>query len=180
MAKPDKICVGAIAGVHGVRGGVRVLSFTAMPDDIFAYGTLSDEDGKRKFDLKHVGMVKNYFIATIKGVSDRTAAEKLKGTKLFISRDVLPKTKKNEYYEADLVGLKAKDKLGKPQGKVLGVYDFGAGSFLEIKPEKGKSFMLPFNDDCVPEIDVDGGVVIVEIPEGWLSEEKPDKKESKS
>lgn len=180
MAKPEKICVGAIAGVHGVRGNVRVLSFTALPEDIFAYGVLSDEHGKKTFELKNVGMVKNHFIATIKGISDRTAAGKLKGTKLFISRGLLPEPGKREYYEADIVGLKVRDNKGKALGKVLGVYDFGAGSFLEIKPEKGNSFMLPFNDDCVPEVDVGGGFVVVDVPEDWLSNEKPDKKESKS
>jgi 16S rRNA processing protein RimM len=126
-----------------------------------------------------MGLVKDDFIATIKGIDDRTAAENLRGTKLFVSRDKLPKAKDGEYYEADLQGLEAKTEDGETIGTIEALHDYGAGSFLEIKPQKGPSFMLPFTDAHVPTVDIEKGFATVLIPEGWLNVEKPEKKGKK-
>jgi len=172
MASDRKICVGMIAGAHGVRGLVRLRSFTEDPGSIINYGTLTDESGKQKFDFALKSSLNDHFIAAIEGVTDREAAEELRGTKLFVARSRLPKIRKGEYYEADLVGLKAQNKKGKAFGTVLAVHNYGAGPFLEIGMTKRDSFMLPFTDACVPDVDVGEGRILIEPPTGWLDEKK--------
>ncbi len=174
-----RILVGVILGAHGVRGDVRVRSYTADPKSLFMFKTIADESGKRVFALKRKGATKNDFIASIVDVKDKDSADALRGTKLFVERAALPKARKSEYYEVDLVGLKVLTVEGKPLGEVQALHDYGAGPFLEIQPKKGASFMLPFNDVYVPEIDLDGGALTVFVPEGWLNaESKPEKGKS--
>ncbi|MDD5586306.1 MAG: ribosome maturation factor RimM [Alphaproteobacteria bacterium] len=176
MKKEAKIQVGAILGAHGVQGEVRLRSFTTDPEAIFAFKKLSGEDGKQAFEPKRKGAMKGDFIVSLKGVTDRNGAEALRGTKLFVARSALPKAGKNEYYEADLAGLAARGEDGKSCGTVLALHDYGAGAFLEIQPLSGASFMLPFTDDYVPEVDLAAGCLTVVVPEGWLAAEKPEGK----
>lgn len=175
MADDRKICVGVIAGAHGVRGSVRLRSFTEDPEAVGSYGPLMDEEG-RKFSIRLQGVMKDHFIASIEGVKDRDEAEALKGTKLFVSRAALPKLKPREYYEADLVGLPVEDKAGVACGKVQAVHNYGGGPFLEIAPAKGGTYMLPFTKAYVPEVDIKAGRVVIDPPEGWVGEPKPAKK----
>lgn len=165
--------MGAIAGAHGIRGEVRLRSFTDDPEAIFDYAPLVSEDGARIFKIEFKGVNKDCFIAAIEGVKDRNASEALRGMKLFVERGKLPKTKKGEFYEADLVGLIAKDGQGKAYGKILATHNHGAGVFLEIGTNKKDSFMLPFTDACVPEVDVKAGFALIAPPDGWLDKEKP-------
>jgi 16S rRNA processing protein RimM len=167
MGNSRKICVGMFAGAHGVRGLALIRSFTQDPETIMDYDRLEDEDGQ-VFELTIKSAVKDCFIAEMKGVSSREAAAALKGTKLYVGRDVLPKLRKREYYEADLVGLTVKDKADQDHGKILSVHDYGAGPFLEIGASKEKSFMLPFTDACVPEVDIKKGAVVIDLPDGWV------------
>ena len=179
MTNDKKICVGAIVGVHGVRGQVRLASFTDDPEAIFDYAPLMDEKATRVFALTFRGTGKDHYIASIKGVATREEAEALKGTRLYVERATLPPEEEGTYYHADLMGLKAQDAAGKPVGIVENVFDYGAGTFLEIKPTNAKSFMLPFKDAFVPTVDLIGGFIEVIIPEGWLAEEKPPKEKKK-
>lgn len=172
--KPDrKIQVGVILGAHGVRGAVRLRSLMEKPESIFGFNTVSDESGARRFALKRAGAGKDHFIVTLQGVGDRNAAEALRGVKLFVGRTALPPLKKRAYYAVDLVGLNIVDRDGKSYGSVLALHDYGAGAFLEIKPAKGPSFMLPFNDMFVPEVDLEARQATVVVPDGWLTPEKP-------
>lgn len=175
MKTDRKICVGQITGAHGVRGWVRLRSFTEDPESIAAYD-LTDEDGEG-IDLELEGQVKDQFIASIKNVKNRDDAEALRGTKLFVARTRLPKTRTREYYEVDLVGLEAFDDRGQSHGTVLGVHNYGAGTFLEIGKTRKAAFMLPFSDACVPEVELDKGRIQIHPPENWLKEEKPEKPE---
>ena len=177
MAQDKKICVGVVLGAHGVRGEVRLRSFTAEPEAIFRYKPLTDEAGIQTFVVKKKGVIKDGFTASFKDSDSREAAEALRGTKLYIERANLPKPKKGEYYEADLIGLAAQDAEGVVVGAVMALHNYGAGAFLEIKPPQGDSFMLPFTDACVPEVDIAGGLIRVAIPEGWLAPAKPPKDE---
>lgn len=161
-----------IAGAHGIRGQIRLRSFTDDPESIFDYKPLTDENCQRVFKLKQIGIHKDTYIVALDGVKDRNEAENLRGTKLFIDRQKLPKTKKGQYYEADLIGLSAQDNNGKIFGKILGVHNYGAGPFLEIGTNKKDSFMLPFTDVCVPDVNIGAGHVVISPPDGWLSEEK--------
>jgi len=175
MKENQRLCVGAIVGVHGVRGQVRVASFTAEPEALFTYSPLTDERGTRTFELSRKGVGKDHFIVALAGVSDRDQAEAMRGTELFVERSLLPASEDGTYYHADLIGLKAKDEAGLTQGIVDAVHDYGAGTFLEIKPAARPSFMLPLQEAFVPEVNLKDGFLRVVIPEGWLSEEKPEK-----
>jgi 16S rRNA processing protein RimM len=162
----NRILLGIVAAPHGVRGLVRIRSFTENPMAVAGYGPLSDETGKKRFKVEALSANRDAVLARIDGVADRNAAEALRGVKLYVERSVLPATGAKEWYEADLIGLRAVGKDGKDWGKVVAFHDFGAGSMMEITG----GLMLPFNDEAVPEIDVEGGKVTVDPPAGLLAE----------
>jgi 16S rRNA processing protein RimM len=161
----ERLCLGVITGTHGVRGQVRVKSFTEKPEDIAAYGVLMDERG-RGFRLTLTGASKGVLLARVEGVEDRDAAAALKGTRLYVERDVLPEIGEPEtWYRADLVGLAAEDVAGRPLGRVAEVHNFGAGDLLEVTDEGGRSGLYPFTRQVVPVVDVAGGRIVIEPPE---------------
>lgn len=158
-----------IVGVHGVRGMVKLKLFGENPDALTAYGPLEDETGKHDFTLANLQPHGTIWLATIDGLSDRTAAEKLRGTKLFLQRDKLPEIKDEKtYYHADLIGMTAKDTEGQIIGKVIGVANFGAGDLLDVKPPKGNSFYVPFTDAIVPAVDLDKNELTIDAPPGLI------------
>ncbi|MES1151081.1 MAG: ribosome maturation factor RimM [Dongia sp.] len=163
------ILLGAIAGVHGIRGEVKVKSFTEDPMSIAAYGPLYDEQG-RTFTLKLTskGAKDSVVIARIDGIADRNAAEALKGRRLYAPRDALPAIEaEDEFYASDLIGLAVEDAAGKSYGKVADVQDYGAGPMLVIDGET--SFDLPFADGFVPEVDVKAGKIVIALPEDFFT-----------
>ena len=160
----DRVLLGVVAAPHGVRGLVRIKSFTDDPMAVAAYGPLSDETGKKAYRVEALSAARGAVLARIEGVADRTAAEALRGLRLYVERERLPGTDEREWYEADLIGLSAVGRDGRDWGKVTGFHDFGAGSVMELSG----GVMLPFTDEAVPEIDVEGGKVVVEPPAGLL------------
>ncbi|MGP1394422.1 MAG: ribosome maturation factor RimM [Inquilinaceae bacterium] len=169
-SRPDKVCVGMIAGVHGVRGLVKVKPFTADPEGVTAYGPVTD-DRDRPIRLDLQSMLKGQWLARIDGIGDRTAAQALTGTRLYVDRSRLPEPEEEEYYHADLLGLMAVTPDGKALGRVGAVHDFGAGDVLEIVPdaataEAGADTMLvPFTRAAVPSVDLAAGRVVVDVPD---------------
>lgn len=162
---PDrKVCIGVIAGPHGVNGLVRVKSFTADPEDVAAYGPVTDVAGARQFRLKLTGAARDMLIARIEGVKDRNAAEALRGVELYIDRDRLPQPGEDEFYHADLIGMPARSTDGSEIGTVTALYDYGAGDMIEIRLRKGGVELLPFNKAVVPQIDLDQGFVVIALP----------------
>jgi 16S rRNA processing protein RimM len=163
--------MGVIVGVHGVRGEVRVKVFTSEPEAIGAYGPLTDGSGIRSFKLKFLRQTKGVVIARIQGITDRDAAEALKGTELYTDRGSLPETEDDDtFYHADLVGLKAEDMDGNPVGQVVAVFDHGAGDVLDIRTiADGRLISLPFTREVVPVVDVAAGRLAVNMPEGLLA-----------
>jgi 16S rRNA processing protein RimM len=162
---PDrKVCIGAIAGVHGVRGLVRIKSFTDAPEDVTAYGPVTDAGGSRRFVIEAKGMVRGMVLAHIDGVDDRDAADRLRGTELYVDRDVLPVPEAEEYYHADLIGLDVEMGDGAHLGTVKAVQNFGGGDILEVARDDGGVDMLPFTHAVVPEVDVVGRRLVVEPP----------------
>jgi 16S rRNA processing protein RimM len=159
-----RILVGAITGAHGVHGQVRIKSFTDDPAAVAAYGALSDESGQRRFELTVTGRIKGGVIARIDGVGDRTAAEVLRGLRLYVPRDALPTTGTDEYYWVDLIGLKAELADGTSFGRIVDVQNYGAGDVLEIERPDGTTELLPFADRTVPVVDVAAGRVVVDPP----------------
>lgn len=160
--------LGVITGAHGVKGEVRVKSFTAAPGAIAGYGPLEDEPGQRRFALAVRGAVRGQLIARVDGVLDRNAAERLKGTRLYVARDALPAPAADEYYHADLVGLAVLLKDGGPLGRVRAVHDFGAGGNLEVEKPDGGVVLVPFTEQVVPEVDLVEGRLVVDPPAGLL------------
>ncbi|HLJ63213.1 MAG TPA: ribosome maturation factor RimM [Stellaceae bacterium] len=163
-----RVCLGVITGVHGVRGVVRVKSFTADPRAIAQYGALSDEKNTRRFELRVVGEVKGVVLVAVTGINDRNEAETLKGIRLYADRDALPPPQPEEFYHADLIGLEAVTRGGEPIGEVRAVHDFGAGDTLEVERREGGAVMVPFTRAVVPEIDIEGGRLVIEPPLGLL------------
>ncbi len=161
----DRLCVAVIAGAHGVRGDVRIKSFTADPEGLAAYGPLTDKTGGREFRIKILGLARGLLRAHIKGVDDRNAAEALAGVELYIERGRLPETEDDEFYHSDLIGLKATLEDGTDYGVVRTLHDFGAGDVIEIELSAGGTVFLPFTRTVVPSVDLDAGVVVVVLPE---------------
>lgn len=169
MSASDKrVCVGVVAGAHGVRGAVRIKSFTAEPKDVAGYGPLEDEGGGQHFTLRLVGAAKGVVIGWLSGVTDRDHAEALRGLTLYLPRDALPPTEAEEFYHADLIGLEAVLGDGTPLGQVKAVHDFGAGDTLEITRSEGPPAMVPFTRAVVPVVDLDAGRLVVAPPPGLL------------
>ena len=159
-----RVCLGVITGAHGVRGLVKVKSFAEVPEDLAAYGPLTDEDGARVYTLSVTGHSKDALLVRVEGVGDRDQAQALKGTRLFVPRDVLPALDEEEtYYHADLLGLAAEDREGRPLGLVAAVHNFGAGDILELDGKDRR--LVPFTREAVPEVDLEGGRLVVELAE---------------
>lgn len=171
---PARLLLGVVIGAQGIRGEVKVKTFTGDPEAIGDYGPLSDAKAERQFRLKVRRVSKgDVVIAAIQGITDRNAAEAMKGTELYVSREALPPAEDGEFYYADLVGLQAVTTDGKALGQIVAVHNFGAGDMLEVRPEGGASVMVPFTDDAVPEVDLDAGRVGVD-PAFWLGAEAGD------
>jgi 16S rRNA processing protein RimM len=162
----EMICVGAIAGAFGVAGEVRLKSFCTEPADIGSYGPLSSEDGKQVYKITLTRPVAGGLGARISGVTTKEAADALRGTSLFVPRAKLPKLSDDEFYHADLIGLDAFDTGGVQIGKVLAIYNHGAGDILEISSSRHKSeLLLPFTMAIVPNVDLAAGRIVVNMPE---------------
>jgi 16S rRNA processing protein RimM len=163
--RPQLILLGQIINAHGIRGELRVRSFTADPAAIADYGPLSTIAGDRRFALKIVRVTDKGIIARIKGVDDRTAAEALQGTELYVDRALLPGATTDEYYHADLIGLRAQTPDGETIGRIVSVQNFGAGDLIEMLPDAGgPSEFIPFEKAWVPHVDIGTGIVVVDRP----------------
>ncbi|MEA2954197.1 MAG: rRNA processing protein RimM [Alphaproteobacteria bacterium] len=161
----DRVCVARIGAPHGVRGEVRLWTFTEDPMAVRQYGPLQAEDGSRVFEIVAARAAKDHIVARLRGVDDRDAAERLTNIKLYVAREQLPETDDDTFYYADLVGLAAVGKDGSDLGSVIAVHDFGAGTLLEIQPQHGASILLPFTTAAVPTVDLAGGKVVIVPPE---------------
>jgi 16S rRNA processing protein RimM len=163
MAAP--ICVARIGAAHGVRGAVKLWTFTEDPLAVKSYGPLMTKDGARQFEVTHVREAKDHLVATLKGIATREEAERLNGLELYIAREKLPTTDDDEYYHAGLIGLAAVTSAGAPLGRVIAIHNFGAGDIIEIAPPQGATMLLPFTNAVVPTVDIAGGQVVIELPE---------------
>jgi len=163
------VCVARIGAPHGVRGEVRLWSFTADPLAVKDLCPLETEDGKRAFTIETLRPAKEFFVVRLKGIADRNAAEALRNVELYVARERLPEPDDEEFYHADLIGLTVVDTGGAALGTVIAVHNFGAGDLIEIKrAERGATVMLPFTQDVVPTIDIAGGRIVVDPPAGAL------------
>jgi 16S rRNA processing protein RimM len=165
MAVAAPICVARIGAAHGVRGAVKLWTFTEDPLAIRDYGPLLTKDGARQFEVAQVREAKDHLVATFKGVASREDAERLNGIELYVAREKLPETDDDEYYHADLIGLAAVNTADEPLGRVAAIHNFGAGDIIEIAPPHGPTLLLPFTNAVVPTVDLKGGRVVIELPQ---------------
>jgi 16S rRNA processing protein RimM len=162
MAAP--ICVARIGAAHGVRGAVKLWTFTEDPLAVKRYGPLATKDGARSFEVTHAREAKGHLVATLKGIATREDAERLNGLELYVAREKLPATDADEYYHADLIGLAAVSAADQPIGRVIAIHNFGAGDIIEIAPPNGATLLLPFTNAVVPIVDLAKGCVVIELP----------------
>lgn len=144
-----------------------------------AYGPVSDEKGERMFELEFMRMAKAQVVARIPGVTDRNAAEALRGVRLFVPRAVLPEPEPDEFYFDDLTGLWVETMDGSPLGKVIAVQDFGTGPLLEVDKPRGATILVPFTRDIVPVVDLAAGRIQIDPPPGLLEPVDKDAKKSR-
>jgi 16S rRNA processing protein RimM len=164
------VCLGQIGAPHGVRGEVRLRSFTEEPEAIAGYGPLQTEDG-RAIEIESLRPAKDHFVAALAGIHDRDAAAQLANAKLYAPRERLPQlADPEEFYYADLIGLAVVDRGGEPIGSVVAIHNFGAGDLIEVRLDASrKSELLPFNDSNVPKVDIAAGTIVIDPPADWLS-----------
>ena len=166
----NRVCVARIGAAHGTGGEVRLWPFTAQAEAVATYGPLQTADGTRAFEIEALRPAKDFLVARLKGVTDRAAAERLCNTDLYVPRERLPLPEPEEFYYADLIGLRAEDPAGRVVGSVVAVHNFGAGDILEIAPGAGgDTVMLPFSTAVVPGVEIAAGRIVVEMPEGLLA-----------
>jgi 16S rRNA processing protein RimM len=170
----NRICIARIGAAHGTGGEVRLWPYTTRAEDVAAYGPLQSADGRQVFEIVSLRSGKEFLVARFKGVTDRTAAERLCNTDLYVPRERLPEPEPEEFYHADLIGLRADDNAGQTVGTVVAVHNFGAGDILEIAPAAGgETVMHPFTAAAVPHIEIAAGRIVVVLPEEPAEEESP-------
>ncbi|MEP7173883.1 MAG: ribosome maturation factor RimM [Aestuariivirga sp.] len=170
----DQVLVGVIVGAHGIKGEVKLKSFTSDPLSIGRYGPLQSTSGKQ-FEIIKLKAAKDEFIASLKNVNNRNEAETFKGVELFVSREKLPKLKTHEAYAHDLMGLDVVLENGSKLGKLVDMPNYGAGDLLEVAVEgNSETILIPFTNAFVPQDDFSTGKIIVNLPEGYLDEAEPE------
>lgn len=176
MIDPDRlILLGEIGAAHGIRGEVSIRTFTEDPADIAAYGPLSDKTGARTFTIAGLRVASKAVIAKLKGVDDRTTAEKLRNTKLYVKRSRLPEPEPGAFYHEDLAGLTASDAAGGVLGTVVGVVNYGAGDLIEIsRPGERDTLLVPFTHQAVPNVDLSSGIVTIVVPNFTEADDEPE------
>jgi 16S rRNA processing protein RimM len=164
-----RVCLGQIGAAHGVRGEVRLRSFTSDPAAIADYGPLETEDG-RVLEIETLRPAKDHFVVRLAGIRDRDAASALTNAKLYVPRERLPQTESaDEFYHADLIGLAAVDQTGRTLGTVVAIHNFGAGDLIEVKPQAGgNTELVPFDVTHAPEVDIASGRIVIHPPEGMF------------
>ncbi|WAX96179.1 ribosome maturation factor RimM [Aminobacter sp. NyZ550] len=175
MAKPQNpIQMAVIGAAHGIKGELRVKTFTGDPLALANYGPLYAKDG-RAFEIAAIRPANEVVVVRFKGVADRNAAEALTGTELFVDRSALPDDgDEGEFYHADLVGLQVRDETGAPVGKVFAVQNYGGGDILEIQYQGRKGVLIPFTQAAVPVVDVSGGFVAIDTVAAGLVDDEDD------
>lgn len=177
------VCVGVVTGARGLKGEVRIKSFTAEPAALAAYGPVWDKAGERSFRVRVKGLSKGQIVASVEGIVDRDGAEALKGQELHVPRDALPEPKDEEYYHVDLLGLRAElaeapSGTDEFLGRVRAVHDFGAGSMIEVDGGPCGPLVVPFTRVAVPVVDVAGGRIVVAPLPGLLGPVSEDEAET--
>lgn len=178
MSKNPLICIAVCSGAFGVKGEVKIKSFTAIAEDCFSYGPLRGEDGEVLLTVVSHRPITKAFAARFKEATTPERARALNNTELFVYRSDMPEPDEDEFYFEDLVGLSVKTTDGKRMGKIMAVHNYGAGDLLEISGGKDKKgnptgeFFHAFTKKAVPKVDVKGGAVVIFIEQAIIAKEK--------
>ncbi len=167
------VLVAAIAGAFGVRGELRLKSFTQEPAACLAYAPFVDAQGREILHLTASRPIKGGFAVRAEEVQTRDEAEALKSTRLYALREKFAEPEEDAFYQADLLGLRAFGDTGAPLGQIKAVLNFGAGDLLEIAGTPGveESWTVPFTRHHVPVVDVAGGKVVLQALEDYLPDQ---------
>ena len=169
--------MGRIGAAHGIKGEVRITSFTEEPLALADYGPLATDKPGLMIEIESARATTNVLVARLKGVTDRNAAEKLNGVELYVDRDKLPPTAdEDDFYHADLIGLEARLIDGSVLGTVTAIPNFGASDLIEVRDGRsGDTFLYPFTKQVVPEVHLRDGYLVIEVPlDSDPGEEEPD------
>jgi 16S rRNA processing protein RimM len=168
-----RVCLGQIGAAHGIRGEVRLHSFTSDPAAIASYGPLESEDG-RVFEIESLRPAKNHFVARLAGIGDRNTAERLTNLKLYVPRERLPAPEEaDEFYHSDLIGLAVVDRAGERLGTVVAIHNFGAGDLIEVRPDTASNTeFVQFDETNVPAVDLAAGHIVVDPPQGLFKTDR--------
>jgi 16S rRNA processing protein RimM len=168
MGTSTHVLVGVIVGAHGIKGEVKLKSFTSDPSSIGRYGLLQNKTGQ-SFEITKIKSARDDFIATLKGVVDRNQSEPLRGTELYVPREKLPLLKTSETYAHDLMGSDVLHEDGSVLGKLIAMPNYGAGDLLEVElAGSTETVLIPFTSHFVPQTDFTSGKITVILPEGYL------------
>ena len=176
-ASPKQLLMGRIGAAHGIKGEVRITSFTEEPLALADYGPLATDKPGLMIEIVSARATTNVLVARLKGVTDRNAAEKLNGVELYVDRDKLPPTAdEDDFYHADLIGLEARLIDGSVLGTVTAIPNFGASDLIEVRDGRsGDTFLYPFTKQVVPEVHLSEGYLVIEVPlDSDPGEEEPD------
>ena len=158
------VLLGVVKGAHGVKGEVKVKSFTENPRSLGSYGAVALDDGRR-FEIIAVRAGKGAeIIMRFGGVTDRSAAESLAGQRIYVPRSALREPKPGEFYHVDLIGLRVENADGDRLGTVRAVHNFGAGDLIEVEFCDGSTEFIAFTDAGVPIVDIAAGRIVIERP----------------
>ena len=175
--RPNRLLMGRIGAAHGIKGEVRILSFTEEPLALKTYGPFTTNKPGLVVEIENARATTNVLVARLKGVTDRTSAEKLNGVELYVDRDRLPPPEdEDDFYHSDLIGLEARLADGTVLGKVTAIPNYGASDLIEVRDERtGDTYLYPFTKAVVPHVHVAEGYLVIEVPvEADPGEEEPD------
>jgi len=176
-ASSKRLLMGRIGAAHGIRGEVRILSFTEEPLALKNYGPLSTNKPGLVIEIESARATTNMLVARLKGITDRTAAEKLNGVELYVDRDKLPPpSDDDDFYHADLIGLEARLMDGSVLGTVTAIPNYGASDLIEVRDSRtGDTYLYPFTKAVVPEVKLADGYIVIDVPvDADPGEEEPD------
>ena len=172
-----RLLMGRIGAAHGITGEVRILSFAEEPHALKTYGPFTTNRPGLTVEIENARATTNVLVARLKGVTDRTAAEKLNGVELYVDRDRLPPPEdEDDFYHSDLIGLEARLADGTVLGKVTAIPNYGASDLIEVRDGRtGDTYLYPFTKAVVPHVHVADGYLVIEVPvEADPGEEEPD------
>ena len=161
--------IGLFVGVHGIKGELKLKSYTQAPENIFLYDKLFIESFDHPIELKFIRKTKQNIVCKIENIKTRNDAEKLKGLKLFVTRDSLPKLKDDEFYQSDLLGFQIYNLKRESFGLIVSFNDFGGGLLAEAK-NFDKTFFLPMGNNFLEQIDYEKKEVILNLDINFIND----------